>query len=234
MEPKAQNPYIIPFSIVISGALIGAGIYLSSREPQRLADNRTGGGVIEEITMRPVAESDHILGSPNAEVVIVEYSDTECPYCKMFHQTMHRIIDEYGKNGQVAWVYRHFPIDGLHKLARAEAHATECAAELGGNAKFWEYADQIYERTNSNDSLPVTELPKIASDIGLNLNDFNTCQASNRHANKIIEDEQDARRSGGAGTPHSILITKSGEKIAIKGAQPYDVVKAVIDAALTQ
>jgi protein-disulfide isomerase len=197
-----------------------------------VAGNVQDSKTIEEIAVNPVTADDHILGNPNADVIIIEFSDTECPFCKVFHQTMKRIMNDYGKDGRVAWVYRHFPIDGLHKLARSQAHATECVAELGGNEKFWEFTDLIYARTQSNDGLPLSELPKMAGEIGINVDKFNECQNSNKYANIIIQDEQDAQRSGGRGTPHSILITKTGEKIAIKGAQPYDVIKSIVDAAL--
>lgn len=236
-EPAlSHSPWIVPFSIIIAGALIGAGIYLSNKNPgpSRLAENATGSGSVEEISVNPVVASDHILGNPNAAVVIIEFSDTECPFCKSFHQTMQRIMAEYGKDGNVAWVYRHFPIDGLHKLARAEAHATECAAELGGNDAFWEYTDLIYARTQSNDSLPPSELDRIALEIGLSQNDFTDCMQSNRYNDVINRDIADAQASGGRGTPHSILITKTGEKIAIKGAQPYDVMKSIVEAALEE
>jgi hypothetical protein len=58
-----------------------------------------------------VTSTDHILGNPNAPIKIVEYSDTSCPFCKMFHPIMKQIIDIYGPTGKVAWIYRHFPLD---------------------------------------------------------------------------------------------------------------------------
>ncbi len=233
--PQKQNPFIVPFSIVVAGLLIGAGIYMSGKNPEsgRVAGNIENTDTIEEIAVNPVNAKDHILGNPNADVVIIEFSDTECPFCKTFHQTMKRIMNDYGKDGRVAWVYRHFPIDGLHKFARNEAHATECVAELGGNTKFWEFIDLIFAKTSSSDGLPPENLPKMAEEIGIDRKKFDECQTSNKYANIIIQDEQDAQRSGGRGTPHSVLVTRTGEKVAIKGAQPYDVMKSVIDAALS-
>ena len=104
-------------------------------------------------TLDPVTPADHILGNPNAEVFIVEYSDLECPFCKQFHKSMLEIMSEYGAEGKVAWVYRHFPLDQLHSKARKEAEATECATELGGNDAFWEYTNKIFEITPSNNGL---------------------------------------------------------------------------------
>ena len=76
--------------------------------------------------VRPVTREDHIKGNPDAPIKIVEYSDFECPFCKRFHDTMNEVMSEVD-NGQVAWVFRHFPLDQLHPVkARAVAVASEC------------------------------------------------------------------------------------------------------------
>ena len=67
--------------------------------------------------VRPVNGEDHILGNPDAPVKLIEFSDFECPFCKRFHPTMKRLMDEYGEDGRVAWVYRHFPLDAIHSKA---------------------------------------------------------------------------------------------------------------------
>ena len=120
----------MPIAIVIAGALIAGAVYWSARgdsvavapQPQAVAGYTAG---LEN--MNPVEDSDHIRGNPNTPVKIVEYSDMECPFCKRFHSTMQQVMDEYGKNGKVAWVYRHFPLDSIHSQARTEAVASECA-----------------------------------------------------------------------------------------------------------
>ncbi len=224
----------VPLAIVIAGGLIAGAFYYSNlQNAEEIAKAKT---IPQMVTggeeMRPVTEADHILGNPNAELIFVEYSDTECPYCKQFHSTLRRMMDEYGKDGKVAWVYRHFPIDSLHKKARKEAEASECASELGGPTKFWEYLNTIYARTNSNDSLPESELPKIAKDIGLDVTAFNTCLSSGRHAAKVQADYDDAVKAGGRGTPNSIIVSKDGTKTVVQGAQPYENIKSIIDALL--
>jgi len=247
MEPTQQQPFekkpnalLVPISIIIAGAFVGAGIFLSQGGPSRNFGGSNADAQlnalrnVDTVNIPPVTAQDHILGSPNAKVLIVEYSDTECPFCKVFHQTMHRVIDEYGKDGRVAWVYRHFPIASLHAKAQKEAEATECAAELGGNDTFWKYIDLVYSKTQSSDSLDPAQLPVIAKEVGLNVAKFNECLASGKYAAKINQQVVDAQKSGAEGTPHTILITAKGQKISIKGAQPYDTVKSIIDAALTE
>ena len=133
-QPIQKNTLAMPIAVVIAGALIaGAVIYSGGKaptagtatQPQQQVAQQTGD--LEKMT--PISSSDHIRGNPDAPVKIVEYSDTECPFCKRFHETMKQVMDEYGKDGKVAWVYRHFPLDQLHSKARKEAVALECAKE---------------------------------------------------------------------------------------------------------
>jgi protein-disulfide isomerase len=145
---------------------------------------------------------------------------------------MKQVMDNEGKQGKVAWVYRHFPLDQLHSKARKEAEATECAAELGGNDKFWAYLDRLMEVTPANNGLDPAELPKIAQYVGLDAGKFNECLTSGRYAKKIEEHVQNAVATGGNGTPWSIVVAKNGEKYPLSGAQPYESIKALIEQAL--
>jgi len=237
MDPQTIQPqsalhkFSVPLAIIIAGVLIALALYFSgskaSAPTQPLPDKVVTGD------MRPVDDNDHILGNPNAKLVIVEYSDTECPFCKQFHETMKKIMASYGKNGDVAWVYRHFPIDQLHSKARKEAEATECAAEQGGNDKFWAYTNTLYAKTPSNNRLDLKELPIIAGEVGLDVGTFNTCLSSGKFAAKVEADYQDAVKAGARGTPYSLIILKKdGTKVPINGAQPYESLKGTIDLLL--
>jgi len=220
-------------AIIIVGVLIAGSIYFSSirRSDTALLNQPSERDNANLENIRAISETDHIRGNIDAPVKIVEYSDTECPFCKMFHTTMKRVIEEYGGD-RVAWIYRHSPIDSLHPKARKEAMATECANELGGNEKFWMYLDRIYDLTPSNNGLDPAELPKIAEYVGLNVTDFNSCLDSGIYAERIEEDLQNANATGGKGTPWSIIIAKNGEKYPINGAEPYETVRQMIDFSL--
>ena len=141
-------------------------------------------------------------------------------------------MNEYGKSGKVAWVYRHFPLDQLHSRARKESEATECAAELGGNDKFWAYLDRLMEITPANNGLDPAELPKIAEYVGLDKSKFNECLTSGKYAQKIEEHVQNAIATGGQGTPWSVVVDAKGKKYPLSGAQPYSSVKQLIETAL--
>ena len=134
----------------------------------------------------------------------------------------------------MAWVYRHFPLTQLHSKAPKEAEATECASELGGQEKFWAYVDRLFAVTPSNNNLDPAELPKIAQYVGLDINKFNTCLSSGKYAKHIEDDVQNAQATGGNGTPWSIVISKSGKKYPLSGAQPYATVKQLIELALQE
>lgn len=228
-----SNKFAVPLAIIIAGGLIAGALYFSNIKSAQVAKTPTTDTNTAPVgEFRKVSDIDHIQGSPSADLVIVEYSDTECPYCKTFHGTLNKIMNEYGAKGKVAWVYRHFPIDQLHPKARKEAEATECANELGGPKKFWEFINMVYDRTPSNNGLDPAELPKIATAVGLDVNAFNTCLASGKYASKVEADYQDAVKSGGRGTPHSVIIAKDGTKTPLEGAYPYEQLKMIIDTML--
>ena len=235
---QTKNNLAVPIAIIIAGALIAGAVYWSARgdsvavapQPQEEAGNTAG---LEN--MNPIEDSDHIRGNPNAPVKIVEYSDMECPFCKRFHSTMQQVMNEYGKNGKVAWVYRHFPLDSIHSQARTEAVATECANELGGSDAFWKYTDRFFELTPSNNQTNITTvLPQIAREIGLDETKFNSCLASKKYDKHIQDDLDNATATGGNGTPWSIVITANGKKYPLSGAQPYEAVKQLIELALQE
>ena len=235
-QTNQKNTLAIPIAVVIAGILIaGAVIYSGGKAPTAGTANQPQQQVAQQTgdleKMTPVSSKDHIRGNPDAPVKIVEYSDTECPFCKRFHTTMQEVMSEYGKDGKVAWVYRHFPLDQLHSKARKEAVALECANEQGGNDKFWSYADRLYEVTPANNGLDPAELPKIAQYVGLDTAKFNTCLASTKYDKHIEDEVQNAQATGGNGTPWSIVVGKNGKKYPLSGAQPLSAIKQLIDLA---
>lgn len=177
----------------------------------------------------PISDEDHIRGSKGAKVILIEYSDFECPFCSDFHSTAQQIVDEYGDD--VAWVYRHFPLD-FHERARPAAVASECATALGGNDSFWAYIDGIF--ANQEGSLTDVGLKKIAEDIGLNAEIFAECLISGDHEDKIEDQYQGGLAVGVGGTPGNIIINDKGEAWLIPGALPFEILKEAIDLALQE
>lgn len=101
-------------------------------------------------------EGDHIIGDPNAPIVIVEFSDLECPYCKKFDKTMKEVVAE--SDGKVAWIYRHWIVHtqpGQNALPKAGA--AECVAKLKGNDAFWKYVDLVFGLMDPQENTSVTD-----------------------------------------------------------------------------
>lgn len=219
-QSPSDNTSKIVGAILLAGLMVAGAILLKGNQsPSPDTGKRDGNEPAVEI--RPISKDDHILGSLNAKVIVLEYSDLECPFCKIFHGTMHQIMENYD---DVAWVYRHYPIPQLHSKAIKEAEASECAWEQGGNDAFWKYTDRIFEITPSNNGLPESELPKIAQYIGLDVASFNSCLESGKYGDKIQADIDDGNRAGVKGTPSSFIMFKGKIVDTIPGAQSYDTV----------
>ena len=248
MDSTTRPALTLPAAIIIAGAIIAmAIIWVRKPVTAPVATNEAAANsavaVNKETSMAPVTSSDHIFGNPNAIIKIVEYSDTSCPYCKIFHPTMQKIMEQYGPSGKVAWVYRSFPLDKpnangqiLHPNAGHESQALECASALGGNDAFWKFINRLYEITPSDQGQPLDQkqLPVIAKFAGLDTIGFNECLSSGRFKDKVEKQYLDGVNAGVSGTPYSVIITPSGSKIPIIGAQSYATVKTAIDALLAE
>ena len=183
-----------------------------------------------EIVIKAVdKKNDWIKGDKDAKISIIEFSDTECPFCQRFHATMNQIIAEY--DGQVNWIYRHFPLTSLHSKAQREAEATECAGDQKGNDGFWAYTDRLFEITPSNNGLADSQLTDIATYVGLDINKFQECLDSGKYTAKVQGQSQEAQTAGGRGTPYSVIIA-GDQKIPIPGALPFESVKSTLDSLL--
>lgn len=243
---KNISNFITPIAIVVAGILIALALYTRGNAAQT-----NSAGLVQDalsnkakLEFADISSTDHIRGSKDAKIIFIEYSDTECPFCKVYHVTLKKIFDEFGLNNQVAWVYRHFPIsygdNPLHKRAAKEAEATECAAELGGNDMFWKYIDELYSKTPSNDGLDPAMLPEMAATVGIDKAKFVTCLDSGKYAAKVKDGFNEALKAGAKGTPYTIIKFK-GEFIPLVndqgdglGALPYDVVKQIVNQLLSQ
>jgi hypothetical protein len=211
---KTAGNISVPVAIIVAGLIIAGAVMYTNRgnvPNSPSANNNVPADVEGDINaLRPVDESDWVNGNRDAKIKIVEYSDTECPFCGRLHDSLKQVVSDY--DGQVAWAYRHLPLAQLHSKAPIEAHATECAGELGGNEGFWNYTNLLYETTPANNGLDLALLPKFAEQIGLDVNAFNQCQEEGRHQDKVQEDFDNAVEVVGPrlGTPYSAMTIDGG------------------------
>ncbi len=218
----------IPFAIVVAGAMIALSIYLVWSPSQSSTSVPTK---VEVPSIRP---DDYVLGNPAAPIVIIEYSDLDCPFCKQFHVTMKQIMSTYGATGKVAWVYRHFPIAELHPNAPLLAEAAECVGGEGGNAAFWKFIENVFAEAPGNDLFPLDRIDMVIQRSGVTLSNVKECMAKGTHRARVQSQFDEAIKAGGEGTPHNILVTTSGRTIPVPGSQPYATLQSLIDTLLTE
>lgn len=224
-----QQNLAMPIAIVIAGALIGGALFMVSKNNTAPTLGTNAPNVTQK-EIPAVTADDHIIGSRDADVVIVEYTDLECPFCKQFDGTMKEVVKAYG--GKVAWVIRNFPLQQLHPNAPKLALAAECVASLKGNDAYFKFIDSIILQAPINTFFDMTKLSDTAGGVGVDVAKFDACVASGTFQDKISKQFNDAIAAGGQGTPFSVAITKKGKRYPIPGSQPLDAMKAMIDSAL--
>jgi protein-disulfide isomerase len=159
------------------------------------------------------------LGPDDAPVTIIEFSDYQCPYCKRAEEVVKQILERYPS--EVRFVFRHFPLDRIHPLARGAAEAAACANEQG---QFWEFHGRLFGPETKFD--PET-LQQYASDLELDLEAFQTCVEERRFQADIEADLTEGQEAGVRGTPAFFV-----NGIFVKGARPLDDFVAIIDKEL--
>ena len=220
-----KSSYTIPVAIVLGGVIVAIAIYVSMPKNQSAY---SGSG--DPALVRPVGVNDHILGNPAAKVMVVEYADFDCEYCKGFSDTLHQIVANEGATGDVAWVYREFPLTEIHPNAMKHAEAAECAAQVAGNDSFWKFADLLFAKQPVDPS----QYGTFAGTLGIPGDAFAACfsDASSTVDARILADRQNALDMGAQGTPFSIILVAGKPPVVIGGAYPYGAVKQLVDTAL--
>ncbi len=181
--------------------------------------------------MPKVAKDEHIRGDLNkAKIVLVEYSDYECPFCNRFHPTMKKVMEEYGD--KVAWVYRHYPLP-FHPKAEPTAQLAECVYKFGGNDAFWKFSDSVYEAvsTQGATALEDASIMKLVAQAGVSAEKVKTCFDSGEMKQAVKDDMDGGSAAGISGTPGTIIVAGDNYSI-IPGALPFEQVKTQIDALL--
>jgi len=224
-----MNKYFIPGAIVVAGLLVAGSVLLGGGGPD--SQNNHGGfgnnNSPSAENVRPIDETDHILGNPDAEITIVEYSDFECPFCGRLHPTLEQVVED--NPSTVKWVYRHFPLSSIHFRALDASVASECAAELGGNEAFWTFTNELFvNQQNLGEEL----YANTAAQLGIDGSAFEQCLDDDRHKDRVTEDRDNALESGGTGTPYVIVINGNGDVFPFSGALPAETIQGIIDQAL--
>lgn len=171
-------------------------------------------------------------GSTTSQVVLVEYSDYECPFCiRHFTQVLPEIDAAYIRTNKIRYTFRDFPIDQLHPESIRAHVAAHCATEQG---KFWELHNRLFTKSGTHQP---AELLARAKEAGLNPGTFSACVAADKYSTAIRESTALAMSMGAEGTPFFIIGVMDGNNAIkpltkIPGAFPYANFQQAIDAAL--
>jgi protein-disulfide isomerase len=195
--------------------------------PAAQAVNQPSGPVVEApVTEQPQyirydipTENSYAIGPADAPITIVEFSDYQCPYCRRWHDEVYGpLLAAYP--GKIRLVYRHFPLNSIHPDAMSAAEASMCAGEQDA---FWPFHEKLF----SSESLGNTTYIQYAQDLGLNMNNFESCMNDRKFQQAVDEDVNFAVDLGIRSTPTFFV-----NGLAVVGAQPLDVFKQVIDKEL--
>lgn len=200
----------------------------SQMREQALSDrNRKEKEILEDAFKNPIQvelhSDDLVIGNPNAKIKIYEYSDFQCPFCLRALETVKQILDDYGDN--VAFVYRHLPIDSIHPQARLAAKYYEAIRIEAGKQAF-EFHETLL-RNQPKVRLGEKYFDSVVTKMGLNLTKIKKLVKSDQVDNKISADIESANKLGFSGTPGFIV-----GGVPVKGAYPYPHFKDILDRHL--
>lgn len=171
---------------------------------------------------------DHAIGDPNAPVVIEEFSDFQCPFCRRFHdETLRQIVDNYVREGKVYFVYRHFPVVDQNDPAQESHAAAKAAVCAGRQNRFWDFHDILFANQTGENIGNFTDrrLQAMAESLELDMTAFDECYASADAAAAVSADALLALQNNLNSTP-SFLINGN----PLIGAQPFEVFVTAIEA----
>jgi len=236
---KAGSIVSIPLAVLIAGAMIsGAVLYADGGiSGGSKVQQAAVGAQQDDPTVTPSgpvdvsADDDPALGNPNAKVTVIEFSDFQCPFCRvLWKDTLPQLKKEYIDTGKIRFVYRDYPLP-FHEGAAPYAQAAQCADDQG---KFWEYHDKIFQEQDKSGQgtvpfVGVATLKTWARDLGLDGGSFDQCLDSDKYKAEVEKDAADGVAAGVSGTPSTFVNGR-----ILVGAQPFDAFKKLIDEELNK
>lgn len=201
-------------------------VQASTSSEQQTQQTETQETIMNISSEKVSVENDATLGSDKAKVTIVEFSDFQCPYCKKyFDNNFQKIQKDFIRNNKIYYAFRDFPLD-IHPQAPLAAEASECAHAQN---KYWEMHDMLFSRQDvwSFKDNAADTFKAFAKELKLDTKKFNDCLYTHQLAGEITKDIADGEKAKISGTP-TVFIND----IKIKGYQPYDTYKSIIESEL--
>ncbi len=190
------------------------------------ADPQATGSLTQDDIAKLTADT-YVKGDKAAQILWIEYSDLECPFCKRLHDSgaIKNLEAKYGS--KLALAFKHYPLP-FHPQAMPAAQAAECVGEAGGSAKYFAFVESIFTKgTPSQDVIDAA-----VKEVGLNAATIKKCVDSGKFKARVdTHMAEGSTKFGVNGTPGNVLInTKTGKYEVVSGAQP----EANFDAAITR
>ena len=182
-------------SALLATLVVFVAFRLIARIPDRVRARQLSGTAEDLVDLSDEVdeERDHVRGSPDAPVTLIEYGDYECPFCGQAEVVIRELLESFGDD--LRYVWRHLPLNDVHTHAQIAAEAAEAAAAQG---RFWDFHDALLTH---QDDLSPAGLARRADEVGLDLNRFWADIRDHAHADRIGDDVTSADSSGVAGTP---------------------------------
>jgi protein-disulfide isomerase len=220
-----KNEWFLPGAIIVAGIIIAISVY-SVHHAQLMSKKGNPEAA------RPIDATDHVIGNPAAPVVVIEYGDIDSRYTKDFDLVMTQIMDAYGSSGNVAWVFRHFPLVVQNQYSEQHAEAAECVAAQGGTTMFYKFIDSLQATSPDENQFNPAGYDDVVSGLGLDVSKFNLCIKGHTYEKHVAGDFNNALEIGAEGSPYSVLLVKGQKPRVISGSLPYNAMKQVIDQAI--
>lgn len=211
MEPETQkqtSAINTPTAVIIGSIIIAVAVFFSDGISFKKEVDPEKARQKELASILQIAEDDYVRGNKDAEIIVYEYSDIDCPFCREFHNTMRESIEQHD---DIAWVYRHLPLDSLHPFARIKSEAVECAGSLGGESAFVGLLDVMFDDASYHNVFDIEKAGSFVESLGVSKQDFEQCVSNQTFAEKVQSHVEQATKAGAQGTPFSIIATRAGE-----------------------
>ena len=218
--------------ICIAVIVFGIGDLSSTSEPlieKQLTEEQVKP---TQISMETFFEnSSPILGNPDAAITLIEFGDYQCHFCNVyFHNTEHKIFENYVMTGKVNVIFKDYTIIGPDSVVAA--HASHCAGEQG---KFWEFHNTLYNNWDGEETgwAGQENIVRFAQENNLNVNQFIDCNNDLKYQKLISNSNSDAKSLGITGTPAFYIISMENQQVqTVQGAQPYEVFERIFNSML--
>jgi len=229
MTRRIHNIPLLVFILTVALASMSV-LYYRVRQNMPGSQNGTQDQRRATLSLQP---NDYVLGDPNATVVLFEYADTECPFCKRLYFKLEGIVSEYIQKGiPLAVVYRHAPL-GIWDKSITEAHAAECVGAQQSAQGYYAFLGKLYTATPSYNGLDMDILPKLATSAGADGAIFVACMDSLEYRDKIKEQKLSSAALGVSTIPHVFIVSKD-QIYEVVGNKPKSTITFLIEQALSR